>query len=418
MNNDSPNSPSEGEARSSKPFSEPTFDVQFLTAVKRLIPIEELKAQFRVTPKGLFMAREARDRFVVAYQSWLAEQGLPPQARTTEKVIRRVFQSEDPSLLYLTEGKNTLTGFLALTVVQQPQQYQIPFFLGSLTDSKSVLLPHDPIFSELPGLTGSVSPTGTTVSIQIGAERFVVSPASLKDFVTIAQHSARTAKEFPALVEAPAESLRALVTLLRRSKTLDAKTFSVVPAQFVTQSSLRIRVLGPFRFIFSSSGDLLSTIELRGKNLSHFVAREMALLRSKGSRSLGVFSFAHERDRCLGSFQLRGKKLMLLIHALAGFVEHIEDSPERRDNFSKHFSVRDCFEKFSTYVQTAQPIDAGLIKVFSAEFRERGTRFMINGPWIFVISADGVLTHCRARHARPSGREYRHRGNRSQKKSA
>ena len=168
-----------------------------------------------------------------------------------------------------------------------------------------------------------------------------------------------------------------------------------------------MRTVGSYEFIINSQRELIAVLDLKGKNLSHFVAREMAAIRQKGERRIGIFDLASERDRHLGVFNLRGKKFRLATHALAGFVEHVADSPEKRDRFLQDYTVRDCFEKFSVLYQTAQPIDGKLIATFVGDFKQRGTRFFVNGAWIFVLSPDGMISHCLARHARP--REKRER---------
>jgi hypothetical protein len=123
--------------------------------------------------------------------------------------------------------------------------------------------------------------------------------------------------------------------------------------------------------------------------------------RQRGERRIGIFDLAAEKDRNIGTFHLKGRRIRLATHALAGFVEHLPDSPEKRDHFAKNYSVRECFEKFSVLFQTAQPIDGRLIQTFVGDFKQRGTQFFVNGPWIFVVAPDGLLSHCLARHARP-----------------
>lgn len=381
---------------------EPSFDPAFLESLRKYFPIETLRESVRVTPKGLFVLHTFREQIVESYQKWLESLGLPTAARTTGKIRRRLFGGENPPLFYLAEGKNVIAGFLAVATVQQPQRYQLPHYLGSLTDSRTVLSSHDPLLEKIEGVTVAQGAKGVEISVKIGNETLLITNEGLKEFLSRAEHSPRTMKEFPELKNSQAELLIALVTLLRKSRlvALD-KDPRLLPKQFVEQKRLTMRAVGSYEFIFSQDRRLVAVLDLKGKNLAHFVWREMSALRQKGERRIGIFDLASERERHIGTFNIRGEKIRLTAHALAGFVEHIGDSPEKRDRFLKNYSVRDCFEKFSILFQTAQPIDGRLIQTFVSDFKQRGTRFTVNGAWIFVLSPDRMVTHCLARHARP-----------------
>ncbi len=382
--------------------AEPTFDPLFLESIRKYFPIETLRESVRVTPKGLFVQHAFREQIVEAYQKWLESLGFPAPARTTNKVRRRLFGGDNPALFFLAEGKNVIAGNLAGAQIQQPQRYQLPHYLGSLTDSRTVLSPHDPVFSSFEGVTAAQGAKGIEVSVTLGPDTVVLTMEGIKEFVSRAEHSPRTMKEFPELKNSQSESLRALVVLLRKSRpvALD-KTPRLMPRHLVDQKKLAMRAVGSYEFIFAQGNRLISVLDLKGKNLSYFVWREMSAVRQKGERRIGIFDLASERDRYIGTFNMRGEKIRLSTHALAGFVEHVGESPEKRDRFTKNFSVRDCFEKFSVLFQTAQPIEGKLIQTFVSDFRQRGTRFTVNGAWIFVLSPDRLITHCLARHARP-----------------
>lgn len=384
---------------------EPSFNPAFVGVVKKYFPIEVIKAKIRVTPKGLFVEQSLKQQLIEHYQAWLESEGLPPAARTTEKVNRRIFASENAPLYYLMEGKVSLAGYLAVALIQQPQQYHLPYFLGSLSDSRTILSPLDPIFSSIPGLSAVQEPKGLRVSLSVQGAQLYLPAEAVKDFVSKAEYSTRTMKDFPDLKESQSASLRVLATLLSKSKPEGKeKVAQLIPFQLRKERGVAVRTLGLYRFYFNQRNELLLTIELKGKNLAHFVWREMIVSRQNGERRIGIFDLAPEKDRNIGTFNIKGRKIRLATHALAGFVEHIDDSPEKRDRFVKNYSIRECFEKFSVLFQTSQPIDGRLIQTFVADFKQRGTQFMVNGPWIFVIAPDGLLSHCLARHARPRAR--------------
>jgi hypothetical protein len=389
-------------ARATTPHVEPTFNPAFIAVLKKYFAIEVIKAKIRVTPKGLFVEHALKGQLIESYQAWLESEGLPPAARTTEKVNRRIFASENAALYYLAEGKTSMAGYLAVAAIQQPQQYHLPYFLGSLADSRTVLNPQDPLFSEIPGLSAAQTTKGMQVVLEVQGTKLNLLSEGIKDFVAKAEHSSRTMRDFPNLKDSPSETLRALVTLLTKSRSVGKdKVGRLIPFELLKQKDLQIRELGNYQFFFNQNKELLLTIELKAKNLAHFVWRQMIESRQRGERRIGIFDLAAEKDRNIGTFHLKGRRIRLATHALAGFVEHLPDSPEKRDHFAKNYSVRECFEKFSVLFQTAQPIDGRLIQTFVGDFKQRGTQFFVNGPWIFVVAPDGLLSHCLARHARP-----------------
>jgi hypothetical protein len=388
--------------KTNTPHVEPTFNPAFIAVLKKYFSIEIIKEKIRVTPKGLFVEHSLKEKLIESYQAWLESEGLPPAARTTEKVNRRIFASENAPLYYLAEGKNNMAGFLAVAVVQQPQQYHLPYFLGSLADSRTVLSTQDPLFSEIPGLSASQTSKGLQVTLDVHGVKLQLLADAVKDFVAKAQHSSRTMRDFPTIKDSPSESLRALATLLSKSRAVGKeKTGRLIPFQLLKQKDLSVRTLGNYEFFFNQKQELLLTLELKAKNLAHFVWREMIESRQRGEKRIGIFDLAAEKDRNIGTFNIKGRRIRLATHALAGFVEHLPDSPEKRDHFSKNYSVRECFEKFSVLFQTAQSMDGRLIQTFVGDFKQRGTQFFVNGPWIFVVAPDKLLSHCLARHARP-----------------
>jgi hypothetical protein len=387
------------------PAPEPGFNPEFIDVLRKYFTIELIKESFRITPKGLFVVSAFKDKLIEAYQKWLEEIGLPPAARTLEKITRRIFEGENAHLYFLSEGKLTLTGYLATASIQQPQRYQLPFYLGSLSDSRSELYAEDPIFSSTKGLSAQRGKQGIEIFLELQGDKYSIPQPAIKEFIQKAEQSHRTMKEFPNLKNSPAESLQALVVLLQKSRPLaNAKEPRLLPQRLVKSKRVHVRAVGSYEFIFGPQRELLAVLDLKAKNLAQFVAQEMSLARKKGERRIGIFDFAGERERHLGIFNIKGRKVRLATHALAGFVEHVGDSPEKRDRFLQDYTVRECFEKFSILYQTSQPIDGKLISSFVSEFKLRGTRFFVNGAWIFVLSPDGLLSHCLARHARKKSR--------------
>jgi hypothetical protein len=159
------------------------------------------------------------------------------------------------------------------------------------------------------------------------------------------------------------------------------------------------RVAGKFLFI-EEKGVHTRIIELHGRHLSSFLRAE--LVRAPREK-LGSFKLTPKHRDLMGFYETGGRRTSVHARAFAEFAELIRRAREPRERFSGWFTAADCFERFSSLFQLAQPIERKKIAQSLERFGIEGSNFKICGGWIFALSREGTVMRTVARHIRLPG---------------
>lgn len=373
--------------------------IQFIESLKANKGFEATREFIRVVPKGLFVDERAVDTVVAEYRSWLhsATQGVAD--KTPEKTKQWLFESSEPERFYLVEGKQVLAGFLIAAPVQAPQRFGLPYYLGSLLPAAEYVHPADPRVAEFKGLELRQGRVGIEALVSRRGKQVLIPEVVLKSFRQLAGDSRFLQRRYPGCEKSLLLSLRALITLIRRARPVP-KTFPLYLPFDVTKSKTKEpRVAGKFLFV-EEKGVLVRVIELHGRHLSDFLRHE--LVRAPREK-LGSFKLTPKHRDLMGFYEVGGRRTSVHARAFSEFAELVRRSREPREQFKGWFTAADCFERFSSLFQTAQPIDRRKIAQSLERFKVEGSSFKICGGWIFAQSREGTVMRTVARHVRLPG---------------
>jgi hypothetical protein len=371
----------------------------FLVFLKGHKGAQEMLSSLRVVSKGIFIDERAVSALVEHYQSWLEKESLGEAHKSTEKSFQWLFEGKDPAKHYLVEGKNVLVGFVAPISISNPQQFGLPYYLGSLLSGESYLHPADPSISKLSKVEARQGKFGLEFHITARRSVIVVQEKVIKDFAALIKDSRFVERRYPDALRTLAGALKLLVTLIRRARSIPRTFPIVVPYDVKNSKSKNVRIAGKFMFV-EEKGNLLRTIELSGRNLSGFLRAE--LVRAPREK-LGTFKLTPKHRDLMGFYEAFGKRRSVHARAFAEFEEGIRRTRDARERFQGFFTAPECFEKFSQWYQLSRPIEFHKIKSSVERFGVKGEKYQLYGGWIFAFDRSQTLVRCVGRHIRLPG---------------
>ncbi len=373
--------------------------IQFIESLKSNKSFEHTRDRIRVVPKGLFVDERGVDAVVAAFQSWIHRSTQGAADKTPEKTRQWLFETGEPERFYLVEGKHVLAGYLIPEPIQTPQRFGLPYYLGSLLPTAEYLHPADPQLEGIKGVQIRQGKVGLEALISRRNKQLIVPEAVLKAFKQLAQSSRFLQRRYVGSDKSLLLSTCALAALARRARPVPRAFPVCVPYDVKVSKSKELRAAGKFLLV-EERGVILRVIELHGRSLSAFLRQE--LLRAPKDK-LGSFRLTPKHRDLVGFYEMGGRRTAVHARALGEFAELIRRAREPRERFTGWFSASECFEKFSSLFQLAQPIDRKKIAQSLERFQIEGHSFRLCGGWIFALSRDNVVLRTVARHIRLPG---------------
>jgi hypothetical protein len=262
---------------------------QFILVAKKWIPDERIRADLRVTPRGLFIHKDTLPVVMENYRDWLRHVAPHVDEPTTHRMLKRMFGTSDPELFYLIEPKRALIGYLIEAPLKNPAQLGLPVYLGSLEDARTRVHPRDPLVQCIPHLKAVMTPTGTQFEIAVQGTRVVFDTEILGLFGRLVQSNPRLRpKGFPEGTPALREVLRALIHHLGEARLAPENQRLLLPSKLVKDSRLRCVVHGALFFPLLPDGRIATVIDREGRNLMAFIRYEAAQLAARGGLDPGA----------------------------------------------------------------------------------------------------------------------------------
>jgi hypothetical protein len=371
----------------------------FLVFLKGSKGAQQVLPSLRVLSKGIFVDERAVSALVEQYQAWLEKESHGEVHKTFEKSFQWLFEAKDPVRHYLVEGKNVLVGFVAEVSIANPQQFGLPYYLGSLLSGQSYLHPADPNISKLSHVEARQGKLGLEFHIASRRSIIVVHEKVVRDFAALIKDSRFVERRYPDALRTLAGALKLMVSLIRRARVIPRTFPIVVPHDVINSKTKNIRMAGKFMFV-EERGALLRTIELSGRNLSGFLRAE--LVRTPREK-LGSFKLTPKHRDLMGFYDAFGRRRSVHARAFAEFEEGVRRARDPRERFQGFFTAPACFEKFSQWYQLSQPIEFPKIKSSVERFGVKGDRYQLYGGWIFAFDRSHTLVRCVGRHIRMPG---------------
>lgn len=373
--------------------------ISFLGYLKRTKGAQEILSSLRVLSRGIFVDERAVSALIEHYQVWLEQESHGEVHKSPEKSFQWLFEGKDPMKHYLVEGRTVLVGFVVPVLITNPQQFGLPYYLGSLLSTENYLHPADPSLSKISKLEMRQGKGGLECYITTRGSTLVVHEKVVRDFAALIRDSRFVERRYPEALRTLAGSLKLLVSLIRRARVIPRSFPIVVPFDVKSSKTKNVRMAGKFMFI-EERGSLLRTIELSGRNLSGFLRAE--LLRAPREK-LGSFKLTPKHRDLMGFYEAFGKRRSLHARAFAEFEEGVRRTRDSRERFQGFFTATECFEKFSQWYQLSQPIELHKIKGSVERFGVKGERYQLYGGWIFAFDRSQTLVRCVGRHIRMPG---------------
>ncbi len=371
----------------------------FLVFLKGNKGAQAILSSLRVLSKGIFVDERAVSALIEHYQAWLEKESHGEVHKSPEKSFQWLFEGKDPIKHYLVEGKNVLVGFVIPVSISNPQQFGLPYYLGSLLSGENYLHPADPSISKLSKVEARQGRFGLEFHITARRSVVIVQEKAVRDFAALIKESRFVERRHLDALRTLADALKLLVSLIRRARVIPRTFPIVVPFDVKNAKHKTIRMAGKFMFV-EEKGVLLRTIELSGRNLSGFLRAE--LVRAPREK-LGTFKLTPKHRDLMGFYEAFGKRRSVHARAFAEFEEGVRRTRDPRERFTGFFTAPECFEKFSQWYQLSQPIEFHKIKSSVERFGVKGERYQLHGGWIFAFDRSQTLVRCVGRHIRLPG---------------
>ena len=373
--------------------------VRFLESLKADKSFETERPMIRVVPRGLFVDERGVPAVVSRYQSWILAESKGVAQKSLEKCHLWLFESHAPERFYVTEGKTVLAGFLIPIPLKNPQQFHLPFYLGSLLSTGNYIHPADPQLQNVKGVELKTGPKGLEIAISRRASKVVLPEPVLRSFMQLASDSRFLQRRYPGIERNLSVCLKALIGIARRAREIPRTFPMLVPVQTKASKTTQIRIAGKCLFI-EDRGQIFRILELNGRNLSTLLRKE---LNNAPREKLGSFRLTPKHRDLMGFYELGGRRQSVHARAFSEFCDLIRRTREPREKMSGWFTATECFEKFSSFFQLAQPIEKHKISGALSRFEITGEQFRIYGGWIFALSREGTVMRTFAKHIRLVG---------------
>ncbi|MGI6680955.1 MAG: hypothetical protein ACOX3T_05710 [Bdellovibrionota bacterium] len=362
------------------------YILDFIKAMPDLIAIETLKKSYRITSQGLFVELQETENFI----SLFSKTTNTPK----EKLKKNLFKDKIAPIYYLLEGKNCLTGRLVSITIKNPQQFKLPYYLGSLTDAKTYLHPHDLELQSVSGLTI----LGNDIKFKKGNFEYTITQDLLKRFNHFIGFSPIIIKRFPSATMQLKQTLRAFIILFKKAHYIHNTNNMLIPEKYISDKSQKYAVQGSLVFVFNKENKIIDFYETKGKNLYHFMRKEFEKIKPTYlSEKTGTFKPYLASNKFLGMYTLNGKNISLNPFAFFSFLEQAPTMKSMEVYFKNAYTTQKAFEVFSYFFINSSPIDAKNIRNYIEKLGKYAKKYFINQQWIFGIDKKQTLTVCIAK---------------------
>jgi len=377
----------------------------FIKDLKTLLAGADLKDKLRVTPAGLFVEESFRQAIVEKYQEWLQRKTQGAVAKSEHKCMKRLFGSEEPHEHYLVEGKACFLGYLVACPIQQPQNMSLPYYLGSLTDTRNYLHPRDPRLAAMQSLDITPTADGMELQVRVRGRTYRMNTAFLLALRKLAERSPFLQRQFPELQEALREAARAAVKLLKRAAFVDKKQQLLVPQRLADDKHVMLQS-GAIVLVAERGDRLFDCYELRGANLNRLIRDDLqsaAPGHKRGAR-VGPLEILPRDPRRAGSLRIKGQQYFLAPRAIQDFIERIPHSPALRAQFPGRYTTVKCVEALCAVCQQSDEISRGKISRHLENMNVKAKRFRTFERWLLAGGEGDVIVRCIEKGAAAHGR--------------
>lgn len=395
------------------PRSEASDSVsQFLKLLPEFVDPNTAKASLRATPHGIFVEKTFLPSFFAFYQKWFKEKLGRETGLSEQKCLKKFFNTPSPPLYYLIEAKQCMIGHLVRREYSDPQRLGLPYYLGSVDDTRRMLHPRDPMLMYMSNLEAKQGIDGREFVLNTSKGKWSFSERILSEFAKLLQRSPNLSKQFPDYSGALRDSFKALAAVLEKARLAAPKQRLLVPVAFRNRQELNYIAMGGLTFVVEGKSRIIALYEVGGRTLFRFIKREFAQLHSiSDRRHRGPVEILPIRSRELALLHLKGRAYSLHPRGFIEFIRGVMHASVEGTALEGRYSVKDCLDEFYRAFQLAESIDKNKVARHLGGIRTTHPHCLITSRWIFVATPRGRIISCVDRfHSGPHNHSTPSRG--------
>ena len=365
---------------------EPELLETFLYNVSEVFNEAERREHIRLTNEGIFISEDFLPTFLERYVEWV--RSSDGDGISADKLKRRLFDGNEPDLLYLVEGKSCLVGFEASHSFINANKIKLEKHVGSLASAKTHLNPRDPILQNLEDVESVLSKTGFELRFQSGGHRTVICLPELHLFAELASHSKDLQKRHPELAHSLRKSIRTLGKILSDAKAVKPKRGLLIPGKYRSNKEVIYLQYRQLTFVKERSGKILFVYELKGQNLRSFLNKEMVqVVTESRKKQLGCFELKMRKGGIFGNVKTKLDRFSVGVNALKDFyiaVVRAKALPKFR--LKGFYTVHDCAKALSPICSNSSRIELRDLPRFHGEGQSKKTRYRLGKGWVLYMN--------------------------------
>jgi hypothetical protein len=363
----------------------------FLSSLGDLSNNDQL--ELRLLKNKLFIAEGFLENLISHYQNWLALNGAG--SYTKDKVLNRVFGTENLTLYYVPDGNNCLIGYIAnVTSEFELKKGSIPLSNSVPINAKDYLHPKDPSIKTIEGVEiRKPLNQSTQIVVNLGSQKVILSEIILRKVTEILRSSRKVIETYPEIERSLKDALRILRVLLLQSKVVSRSRSQLVPEQYSAED-IELRFFSGNVFVIKGE-ELKDIFEVRGRGLSALVDSELVYLAEKiNLKNIDVFQLLHKDPKVIGKMKITGKWYAIDRRAFKALLEKISLSRFFQGKLAKRYTIKNVLEVLIPVLRNADWIDVSSLGRQQAieSTQKNKPRFELKyTPWTFVTGKNFTI---------------------------
>ena len=358
----------------------------------------------RICNKGLFISEDYINSLTKHYQDWIKSQTGKEIQKSTDKYLKKFFDSETPKASYLIDGKKCLVGYLANETDNiwnelKPSESKVSRYQGELLDPEWFLHPKDPIFSKLPDIDFEFdSSKGSSVCFKLGGQaknKEVKSKGAKSKEIKIDSASLNQLVKQLRAIKSPAlkkhtlrDSLLPILAILNQAKA--GRNSSIVPSEVIKKSPSLLLRSKSINIVLDQDNYIIGALNNSGKEFRQNLEKEILALQTKAPLT-SIRSFTASKS--IKKIRAHGMSLKLSPSFLMQFIKLLIRKKTKKGD-KRFLSVKDVINKLVSLIHKSKEPSKELLKDLLKGRKQGNSIYKVNGKWVFVIKDKSELVTC------------------------
>ena len=358
----------------------------FVQAIPSLFPSGDVKKHFRILQNGFFVTEQFVDQMFAGYVKFRNESSGEQQDLSQEKLVKKFFNTTNPKLYYLLDGKICLSGYFVEG--DFPKNTIIPFSHSVLADASTSLNPKDEFLNAIEGFNVYFdSVKGYTFQCLVSEKKYSLTQDFIKAFSKIIPNALR----IDLAQNAPLRDyISKLVAVLGKVQEVKENQRILVPRKFAGKT-FNLLKHESMVFVSDANNALVFCYALHKKPFQRMIeAEEITSKTTIRKIEDGKWKYASIKNK-------HGMYTASLDFVLS-FLAQIPKSPKLRKKFQGRYTLGKCLDELVAM------LEAGVLVVRANEdpkAKDKEIRYIKNGLFRFYITGKNVLSSLEEKFPKP-----------------